>query len=227
MVELTAEEARKGNIGKMGQCLGELYSALWQETVQLHRRWSEYTELFGSKPSRVELLNSAAGTFFRYVQDGFWDGTLMHIARLTDPPVSAGKTNLTIKSLPELVDAKLKANISQLVEKAVSHAAFARDWRNRVLAHLDLDLALDKSATPLAEASRKQARLAMEAIAAVMNAVEAHYMDSATAYDFGKPLNGAVSLLYVLNDGVHVREEREAQLAKGEFSQSDLDSPDL
>jgi hypothetical protein len=227
MTEFTAEEARKRNIEKMGQELGDLYSALWQETVQLHRRWSEYTELFGSKPSRVELLNNAAGTFFRYVQDSFWEGTLMHIARLTDPPVSAGKTNLTIKSLPGLVDAKWKPDVEQLVEEAVGQAAFARDWRNRLLAHLDLDLRLDKSATPLADASLKQARLAIDSIAHVLNEVEADYLDSTTAYDLGGPLHGAVSLLYVLHDGVAVAKEREERLARGEFSKADFQHPDL
>jgi hypothetical protein len=95
--ERTAEEAKAHYISVMGQPLGEVYASLWQELALLHRNWNEYVELFGSKPSRVELLNRAAGSFFRAVQDALWEQTLLHIARLTDPPASVGKSNLSIR----------------------------------------------------------------------------------------------------------------------------------
>jgi AbiU2 len=107
----SAEEARARNTKAMGTELGSQYSALWQQSAQLHMRWSEYVELFGTKSSRVDLLHQRAGTFFRLVQDQMWEATLLHIARLTDPSKPPGeKANLTIQSLPSLIDdAALKA----------------------------------------------------------------------------------------------------------------------
>src|ERR1700731_4575430 len=67
----TADEARKKNIEKMGERLGSQYSVLWNEVAILHFQWNEYVKLFGTKPQRVELLNQAASTFFRMVQDTF------------------------------------------------------------------------------------------------------------------------------------------------------------
>jgi len=67
----------------MGEALGVQYTQLWQETAQLNIMWKEFIELFGTKPSRIELLNRSAGAFFRMVQDGIWEAIVLHIARLT------------------------------------------------------------------------------------------------------------------------------------------------
>lgn len=65
----------------MGDDLGSLYHALWNELAWLYSKWEEYVELFGTKPSRIDLLNKAAGHFFRIVQDSLWEESLLHIAR--------------------------------------------------------------------------------------------------------------------------------------------------
>jgi hypothetical protein len=56
----SAEEAKKANIDKMGEPLGELYSALWQSVAVIHLYWTDYVELFGTKPERIALLNQTA-----------------------------------------------------------------------------------------------------------------------------------------------------------------------
>ena len=96
----TADEAKLEYITRMGEPLGKLFSALWQEAAWLQSKWIEYVELFGTKRSRIELLNKAAPAFFKVVQDSLWEDTIIHIARLTDPPKSAGKDNLTIHIAP-------------------------------------------------------------------------------------------------------------------------------
>ncbi|HZV82065.1 MAG TPA: hypothetical protein VFF53_07865, partial [Geobacteraceae bacterium] len=87
----TAEEARANYIEHMGEPLGSVYHCLWQELAWLYSKWNEYVTLYGAKPSRLELLNDAAPHFFRVVQDALWEATILQIARLTDPPKSAGK----------------------------------------------------------------------------------------------------------------------------------------
>ena len=77
MLDRTAEEAKKANIEKMGEPLGALFSALWQEVAVLHFHWKEYVELFGTKPERIALLNRAAPHFFRMLQDELWESTLL------------------------------------------------------------------------------------------------------------------------------------------------------
>lgn len=204
-VDRTADEAKKANIEKMGEPLGTLFSTLWQEVAILHFHWKEYAELFGTKPERITLLNRAAPAFFRMIQDELWESTLLQLARLTDPANSHGKqdrSNLTIQALPALItDAKLKDKVNTQIEDALKLTEFCRDWRNRRIAHRDLKLALAEPTTPLAEGSRTHVKNALKAIADLLNVLEQAYCNSETGYDLGGPLGGAISLLYVLDDG--------------------------
>jgi hypothetical protein len=68
VTSLSADESKKENVAKMGEPLGQIYSALWQEIATLHFHWGEYVELFGNKPARITLLNDAAPFFFRMIQ---------------------------------------------------------------------------------------------------------------------------------------------------------------
>jgi hypothetical protein len=227
-VMATAEEAKRTNIEKMGAELGVQYSALWQEVALLQRNWGEYLALFGTKPSRIDLMNHAAPYLFWMVQTDLLDATLLHIARLTDPPKSAGRANLTIKRLPDFIDHEAtRSAVMTLVETAAAEAEFCRDWRNRRIAHLDLDIALEQSAAELAMASRKRIKDAIDAIASVLNAVSGHYLKSQTRFDLSATHGGAVPLLYVLHAGLKAQNERAERLKKGEYSEADLDPADL
>jgi hypothetical protein len=74
----TADEAEAKNIRAMGPEFGALYDALWQQVAWLHNKWEQYVDLFGTKPSRVTLLNRAAPKFFRVVQDTLWEDVLLY-----------------------------------------------------------------------------------------------------------------------------------------------------
>jgi len=224
----TADEAKKQYIAVMGEPLGSLFHSLWQEVAWLYRRWDSYVELFGSKESRVDLLNRAAPGFFRLVQDTFWEGTLLHITRLTDPPNSVGKANLTTQRLHGLVnDAAVAKQVKALTEKAVTVTSFCRDWRNRRIAHSDLSLAVDPHPTPLAPASRAQVILALNSLVDVLNAVTKHYMDTTNVFDLPNYHGDAMSLLYVVDDGVRAEAERRDRLNRGEVRDNDYRPRDL
>lgn len=224
----TPEEVRQQHLDLMGEELGSLYHALWNELAWLYAKWSEYVEMFGTKSSRIELVNHAAGRFFRMVQDSLWEDALLHVARLTDPPKSKGKDNLTIRRLPQLIhESDAKKMVSELIRVAVDKADFCRDWRNRHIAHKDLGLALKSGAEPLKDASRAKVKEALDSIAEVLNAISAHHMDSTTAFGGVGNWNGAVSLLYVIDDGLRVARERQERLKAGEYSVDDYRARDL
>nr|WP_249168330.1 hypothetical protein [Bradyrhizobium elkanii] len=212
----------------MGEPLGTQFTALWNELAVLYLYWGEYIELFGAKPSRIGLMNQAAPAFFHMLQEELWESRLLHIARITDASATAGKTNLTIRNLPDLIpDAAAKATVAALVDAAIKATEFCRDWRNRRIGHKDLKLAIGEPAKPLADASRKQVKDALKAIADVMNAVEGHYFDSETGYDLTARHSGALALLYVLNDGVKTQDERQKRIKAGEYRKEDLQTDDV
>ena len=210
----------------MGKKLYSQYNKLWNEIAWINLKWNEYVCLFGEKRERIELLNEAAGQFFRITQDALWNDVILHICRLTDPPKSCGKSNLTICSLPDLISKKsLKTEVSSKIEEVKEKTNFCRDWRNRALAHKDLRLALEDGAEPLQMASREKVKEALEGIADVMDIVSANLMDS-TSW-FGYPQANGTELLYILHDGLKAKHDRQARIESGQHHQEDFQFPDI
>jgi hypothetical protein len=224
----TAEEAKRDFFGCMGIPLGNLFYALWQEFAGLYAKWEEYLVLYGTKPSRIDLLNRAASHFFRIIQDVLWEDIILHIARLTDPPKSSGKATLTIRRLPDLVkDSNTAQALRGLINIAIQSSEFCRDWRNRHIAHRDLNLALEKEIVPLKPASRKKIKEALNSIAEVLNAVSQYYTDSEIIFDIGEEPEGAISLIYIIYDGLKAGEERQKRIRSGKFRKDDFNPLNL
>lgn len=224
----TAEESKQANINAMGQELGPLYDAMWQQVAWLHQKWEQYVELYGTKESRLTLLNQAAPLFFRVVQDTLWEDVLLHIARLTDSPQSMNKANLSIRRFPAAIDdAPTKLLVEKLIEEAMTASEFCRDWRNRHIAHRDLRLALDDSTLPLRSASRAKVKEAIKAIDEVLNAVSGHYLDSTTHFAPPGAARGARSLLYFLDDGIKADHARRERMRNGTSTPDDFEDRDL
>jgi hypothetical protein len=198
-MERTADEARAECVDRMGRDLGEIYAALWQEVAGIHSKWAEYLVLYGTRESRVNLLNRAAPRFARLVQDTLWENVVLHIARLTDPPKSMRKSNLSVRSLAQHIDhTETKSEVERLVARAIVESEFCRDWRNRHLAHRDLKLALARGAEPLKPGSRQSVRIVLGTLGESLNVVSSHYLSSTTGFEFETDAGGALSLLYVL-----------------------------
>jgi hypothetical protein len=224
----TPSEAKVVHVAAMGAELGALYSALWQEVAWIHSKWAQYVALFGTKPERVELLNKAAPAFFRLVQDTLWENVILHIARLTDSPQSVGKPNLSIKRVPALVtDSALKARIEALVTFCVSSAEFSRDWRNRHLAHRDLQRATADVADPLLPASRAKVKGVLANFCDLLNALSQHYLDSTSFFDVSGTPGDAEELLYVLDDGLKMDAARKERRRNGTHTPEDYEPRSL
>ena len=220
----SSEEVREEHLSKMGPELGAVFYELSNGVTGLHIKWKQYVELYGTKPERIELLNEAASLFFSVVQQVLWDDTLLHLTRLTDPPRSFGKPNLTLRLLPPLIDNDIvRSTVEALINDACKRTGFARDWRNRRIAHSDLQLALEEKARPLEHASRQQVREALAAVDAVLNSVSEHFFDFTTRFDLVSYSQGdAGSLLYVIRDGLKVEHQRLIWAEEGGLDPDDL-----
>lgn len=222
---VTSEELKERNIAAMGEETGKQYSLLNNEVAILHLYWKEYAELFSTNQKRVDRLNQTAPGFFRMLQTELIQTNILHLARLTDPPKTGKKENLSLQNLPELVtDAGLKKTLTDLLAVVTEKTEFCRDWRNRRFAHHDLALATGASAIPLETANKEKFNEALKALADVINAVEAHYFKNFTSFDHVAGNAGAATLLYVLGDGVKAKERRQKAIADGKFNE--LDNPE-
>ena len=216
----TGDEVLQEHKLKMGAALGAEFNRLWNECAWLHLKWRDYQALFGTNPARIDLVNSAAGGFFVMADETMWHDLILHVCRLTDQPTNEGRgrrERLSILRLTAQVDPAIHDKVRGRVSKAIKKTKFARDWRDRHIAHRDFGLAMKQGAKPLAPASRKRMGEAIEAIAAVLASVEGHYCNTTTAYEHVSRLGDAEALLHVLRDGVEARHEEMRRLKAGEF----------
>lgn len=192
----------------MGDDLGLIFWRLFNECAWLHVKWREYVRLFGVDEARIELLNKTAPGFFRLVEDSLFEDVVLHIARLTDPErvgSSGGRATLTVQRLPKLVAEAIRPEVGAKLTLALEVTAFARDWRNRHVAHLDLHLALDQGAEPLAHASRQSVRTGLDSITDLLNIVETHYRGGPVEYAAVGYEGDADSLVYFLKKGLEAQ----------------------
>ncbi len=200
-----------------GPKLGPICYALRDEVTWLHSKWRQYRILFAHSPERIELLNGVAGLFFGMTQRVMWDDVLLHVARLTDPPQSVGKDNLTLRRLPEEIeDCDLRETVDVLIDAMMEKVEFARQLRMRRLAHIDLALALEKPAKPLPESSRQDVESALAAIRGVLNEIDGHYRNAEVGYDHVLTIDDAEALAYHLQVAVDAEERRQNALKRGE-----------
>ncbi len=199
MVTRSMDEIRSGYISEMGQELGASFYELYRKLVELHVLWQQYRQLFGGDADTVHLLNRTSGLFFKIVQDELWDSVLLGVSRMTDPPTTGKKKNLTIQSLPPLIsDTKLKGEVQDLCDKALVAAEFAREHRNKRIAHQDHDYLSNRNSDPLSGISRTLVEEMLAALRAVLNRLDLHFRDSTVMYEEFVDESGARLLVHKL-----------------------------
>ena len=164
---------------KLGGEFGAVFGGLWNEWAGAKMRSDEYRELF-SNAEDVRLLNAVSGGGFIWdVQHVFWNDLMLRLCRLTDPIRTAGKSNLTVRKLPEFCEHQvLRREVQKRVDIAVDAAKFARPWRNKRISHADLATAITPSAEPLPPASLQQVATALDSVHAVLNTISIKLLDA-------------------------------------------------
>lgn len=220
------DELKAERTAAMGAELGETFHALTNELSWILLKCYQYNTLFGTKPERIELLNKAAPLFFVIVQDTLWDDILIHLSRLTDSPTSVGKANLSVRRLPGLIrDSAVRADVEVLVRDAVASSDFARDWRNRRIAHSDLSLAIAVAPAPLAHASRVSVIAALDSLSRLLKRIHQHYFNWDIDLNLGSEPGDAESMLSVLADGVEAGRARWQRFEEGKATPDDWNGP--
>jgi len=192
----TAEEVRDQCIAAMPPPLGELYDDLRNQLTWIHLKWNDFRSLYADSEETVNLLNEAAPDFFHNLQRMMWEDVLLHICRITDRSKVAGKDTLTVLRLAKSTpDQSLKQVVESLADDVTLTTKFARDWRNRRLAHHELPPQAGQSSKPLAHASRQNVEDALAALRAIMNAVSQHYLNSTTGYEYSIEALGGIAAL--------------------------------
>jgi len=193
------DQIQEAYVTSMGREVGSAFYPLYVELVELHVVWQQYRQLFGTDSETVELLNRTAGLFFKIVQDELWDSVLLGISRFTDPPSTGAKKNLTIQTLPLLIDdARLRCEVETLCADAVAKTVFAREHRNKRIAHQDHGYATASSSHPLSPISRELVEGMLASLRAVLNRLDLHFRETTVFYEDFIDESGAQLLVHKL-----------------------------
>jgi hypothetical protein len=223
MPEFSAAEVREEHQRVLGQELGDLYHALWQEAVWLHFEWQQYLKLFGQEQQGLDLLNEAAGALFYVVQKTLLDSVVLSIARLTGPLQSSGQDNLTLRRLRlHGGDPDVARSLDELIAARAPAWAFVGPWRNKRLAHRDLETALERRATSLPPITRADVEGALAAIRDTLNFIQKRYFQSEVLYKLREPRD-ADALVHLLTIGLREDNARLERLRAGHPRREDLD----
>jgi hypothetical protein len=204
MAELRpANRVQQVYIEKMGPELGTLQFKLFNQCAWLYVKWLDFVVLYGNDAETIAVLNQSAHSYFHMLQEVLFEDAILHICRLSDPAIVAGRTTVSVNGLMRAhFPDQLKNELGTCLADVRQKTEFARDWRNRHIGHHDYELATGGS-KPLESASRKRVRLAIDSIAAAINCVETHYCGGPVLYDtVGPQIAGATKLLQILRKGV-------------------------
>jgi hypothetical protein len=191
--------------------VAEIFEPLRTEIIWLHVRWilyeQLYEQLFGHSEKRVDLLNESAGTLFYVVQDTLLGEIKIALSKLTDPARQGKFDNLSLEMLQSRIklaaDQQLQDTTRSLLDSLHSICGRFRTWRNKTLAHLDLDTALKAETSQLPAITRQMVNDALRLVRDYMNEIEGRYDDSETAYEhFIMHASDGNSLAHLLKAGL-------------------------
>lgn len=209
----------------LGNELGTLYAHLSAEYLDLNYKWKEFVTLFGTNPERIDLLNQSASQFWAYIHNVLFEDILLHIARLTDKEMTTGKKNLSIQGFLNIrANKKFENQLQKAINKVVKDANFCRVWRNKRIAHIDYDYRTNDK-YKLAPATRAKVSRCIEGIYKILNLIEKNFFHAETISD-SPSINGALDLLFVIDDGLRFVRERETRLRSGKALPHDYKDPE-
>lgn len=217
----TGNEVKEEHIRVLGEELGLIYNRLYNEILLIHHKWSEFETLYGRDDETIELMTDIAPFFFWVVQYNLFNDVILSITRITDPIKSVGKNNLTIRLLPTLIDDEIKDKITLLIDSIVQESSFCRDRRNRIISHLDKDLAITRSANPLEIANRDKVNDLLKKFQYLINKIAGHYFKSQIY--FGSTYSQGYNLLKYAQDGLKYDNLKWKYFENGKLDPSDFE----
>jgi hypothetical protein len=186
------------------------------EVMWLHARWNNYCQLFEGDPQQLSILDSTAPACFRIIHHCMKTDIYLSLARLTDPPSSSGRANLSLKTLMIILTEAGHPNTAIQCQEHMAALATAckpiRTRRNRRLAHSDLKTLLNLDDQPFPLIPPSIVNQALLHIREILNIIEGSFRDSETAYQAVALRGEAKALLVFLRKGLDASEQERSDL---------------
>jgi len=226
LADASPNEVLKSLKETLGEEFGSDLFYLRNKYLNTRIEWRFYRSFYGTNPERVQLLNESSGIFFRTIETTLFEAVILGLCRLLDP-IETGRgrgarANMTFRRLEKfIVPVERKDRWNELVESAENATEFARDWRNRKIAHSDY--LVSSQLELLTEASRERVQISLEEIGEILSWIYREFLDSDLVLDVLLPLEDEKRVLEMLFDGIELEKEKE-ELTKQALNTRDYNS---
>jgi hypothetical protein len=175
--------------------------------VHLRSVWRHYEILFEEGDLRRTLLHRIAPVFFGDLNQLLIEQLVLQICRLTDPPVTMRRTNLTIDYVMREADfsgaPEDLARVTALRDSIHQFRSKIIPARNRLIGHLDRDAVM--TGQPLGPASESEWTQFWDDLEQFLQVVYTRYVDSSGVFmlnDVGM-ISDADSLVKALKESTY------------------------
>ena len=128
------------------------FRVLREQAIELRNIFNTFEYLFDSDADVGEVLTKSAAFFFHDLNKIMHEYLILFICRLTDPPKTGGKPNLTIPRMTDLlckkedIDPDVIPTIKALDKHIEDYRNLLKDARDKIVSHNDLHTYVSGSA---------------------------------------------------------------------------------
>ncbi len=117
------------------------FETLRNQAIYLIQTFNTYNDLFEASDEVERVLRKSAERFFGDINTIMIEYMILVVCRLTDPPTTSGKPNLTIPHMNKLLckDGFFSSEIRKLSDRIMAYRKLLEPVRNKIVAHIDRD----------------------------------------------------------------------------------------
>lgn len=183
-----------GYDSRLPEDIREIFMWLCQDVASLQNKWGFYLGLFADQKNAA-LLSDLARASFQIIEETLRNDMTMSICRLSDPPRSMGKDNLSLPALAQQCDDV--DSVSELLKDFLDACKPVRQYRNKRVGHNDLNTTIKPRDNPLPGIGRSQIERILQLASAILNTIYQRYVDG-ELYFTPLQVGGADDLIYWL-----------------------------
>jgi len=181
---------------KIPEDIREIFVWLCQDLASLQDKWRFYTDLFSSEEN-TSLLSEIALSSFRIIEESLRNDMTLAICRLSDPALSSGKANLSIRTLTQ--NYSTMEIIKNLENDFIIACQPIRELRNKNVGHNDLNTRIEPIDNPLPGIKKSQIFNIIDLAEKILKSIfEIYDRDSELGFSVPIQIGGDDDLIYWL-----------------------------
>lgn len=183
-----------GYDSRLPENIREVFMWLCQDVASLQNKWSFYLGLFSNRENTALLSDLARGSF-QIVEESLRNDMTMAICRLSDPPRSMRKENLSLAAVVQQCDDI--ESVPELLKDFLGACEPVRLHRNKRVGHNDLNTAIKPQDNPLPGIGQSRIDRILELARVILNTIYQRYVDG-ELYFVPLQIGGTDDLIYWL-----------------------------